>query len=63
MDERELIARLEYFRERTEQDLALIKSRLEKLWDFRILLLGVSITTSVLCSLAISLASIYYGVK
>lgn len=63
MDERELLAKLEYFRERTERDLGDIRMRLDKLWDFRIFLLGASITVSIVCSCIISVASIYFGVK
>lgn len=65
MDERtaELAGRLEYFRLRTEQDLEGIKLRLDKLWDFRIFLLGASITVSMICSTLITLASIYFGAR
>lgn len=52
----------DYFMKRTEEDLDYIKVRLDKLWDFRLLLLGGSFVVSGLCSALVSVAYIYFGV-
>lgn len=54
-----IIAKLDYFRERTEQDLIDIKSRLDQLWSFRIFLLGGAMALSGISTLAINLAFFY----
>lgn len=54
---------VEYFMERTDKDLAEIKSKLEKLTSFRLIVIGGSLTISVICSTLISAAAIYFGTK
>lgn len=56
MDEK----RFEDFVKRTENDLDHIKDRVNKLWDFRVLLLGGSFVISTLCSAAVAMISVYY---
>jgi hypothetical protein len=55
--------KFEYFMEQTEKDLDHIKTRLDKLWDFRIMLLGGSILVSAVCSVALSLATVWLASK
>lgn len=55
--------KFEYFMKRTEQDLSHIRAKVDKLWDFRLLLIGASMTVSVVCSAVVSIASIYFKAK
>lgn len=48
-----------YFMNRTEQDLNHIRGRVDKLWDFRLLLIGGSIAVSTICSIVVSLVTLY----
>ena len=54
--------RFEDFMRRTEMDLEKINVKLDKLWDFRLLMIGGSIVISTLTSVGFSLAFIYFGV-
>jgi hypothetical protein len=40
--------KFEYFMKRTEQDLDHIRTRVDKLWDFRLMLLGGSAVVSII---------------
>lgn len=58
-----------YFMERTAKDFAEIKEqnhelseKVDKLWEFRIFLIGASFTISSLATLAINMLFLYFGV-
>jgi hypothetical protein len=55
--------KFEYFMERTEKDLDHIRTKVDKLWEFRLMLLGGSAVVSVLFSGIFHLASIYWGAR
>jgi hypothetical protein len=61
--EDKFVEKFEYFVKRTEMDLAEIKEKVGKLWEFRISIIGVSIAASTIASIAVSIAYIYFGVK
>lgn len=44
-----------YFMERTEQDLAHIRKRVDKLWDFRLILIGGSAVVSAIVSFIVAM--------
>lgn len=56
-------SRFEDFMQRTEKDLDKINQKLDKLWDFRILMIGGSIVISTLSSIVACLAYLYLGIK
>jgi hypothetical protein len=58
--DKDLIAKLEYFRQRTEKDLDEIKIKLEKLWEFRTILLGGSMVVSSVIAFMVNMAFLYY---
>lgn len=51
--------KFDYFMERTEKDLDEIKVKLEKLWEFRALLLGGTMVLSGLVTFVLNLIFIY----
>lgn len=54
--------KFQYFMDRTEKDLEHIRNKVDKLWDFRLFLIGGSFVISAICSALVSLASIYFGI-
>lgn len=55
--------RFEEFVDRTDQDLAEIKSRVNSLWNFKMLILGASAAISTLSSALITVLYLYFGIK
>lgn len=55
--------RFEDFMERTDSDLAEIKIKVTSLWNFKMLLLGASLTISVLCSALVSVIYLWFDFK
>lgn len=51
----------ELFMERTDERLEHIQSRVDKLWEFRAMMIGGSIVVSVICSSVVAVAAIYFG--
>lgn len=62
MDQR-FIEKFEYFIERTDQDLSEIKVKVNSLWNFKMLLLGASMTISLLASALVSVMYLYFETK
>lgn len=61
--DRQFEKRIEDFMERTERDLDEIKTRVNSLWNFKMLILGASLAISTLSSALISIIYLYYDVK
>lgn len=55
--------RFEEFVDRTDQDLMEIKSRVNSLWNFKMLILGASAAISTLSSALITVLYLYFGLK
>lgn len=55
--------KFDYFMERTEQDLNHIRERVDKLWDFKTMVIGAAILCSVVCSGLVNVAFIYLDIK
>lgn len=55
--------RFEEFMQRTETDLKEIKSRVNSLWNFKMLILGASLAVSTVASALISIAYLYFDTK
>lgn len=53
--------KFDYFIERTEKDLAEIKTKLDKLWGFKMMLLGGSAAVSVLVTILFNALALYLG--
>lgn len=53
--------KFEYFMKRTEQDLEHIRSKVDKLWEFRLMLLGGSAVVSILFSGIFHMLLAYLG--
>lgn len=54
--------RFEEFMTRTEEDLKEIRTKVNSLWNFKMLVLGASLAISTLSSALISVLYIYFGV-
>lgn len=52
-------SKFEYFMERTEQDLAHIRQRVDTLWDYRLAQLGGALVVSAISSGAVAVLTIY----
>lgn len=55
-------SKLDYFIARTEKDLDEIKGKLDKLWEFRAMIVGGSAVVSVVCSVVFNLLLVYLKV-
>lgn len=56
------LSKFDYFMKRTEEDLKEIKHKLDVIYDFRLKVVGGSILLSVISSILVSLAYIYFGI-
>jgi len=52
-----------YFMDRTEKDLDHIREKVDKLWDFRMFLLGGSAVVSAIVTTILEIAFAYLGHK
>lgn len=55
--------KLDYFIERTEKDLDHIRAKVDKLWEFRLLLLGGSAVVSIIFTGVFNLLLAYMGAR
>lgn len=62
MTDRQFEKRFEEFMTRTEKDLVEIKTKVNSLWNFKMLVLGASLAISTLSSALISVLYIYFGI-
>jgi hypothetical protein len=56
-------SKFEYFMERTEQDLAHIRQRVDTLWDYRLIQLGGALVVSLICSGIVTVLALYFDAK
>lgn len=54
---------LAYFMERTEKDLQYIREKVDKLWDFRLLLIGGSMALGAIGGVVVQLVIVFMRMK